>query len=61
MGKYYSFLQLSKISQIKASYDYGIGWKETHPDEDLSFFEIYDILMQDTNEVYNADGDIIEN
>jgi hypothetical protein len=60
MGKYYTFFKLSKISQLKAAYDYGIGWEETHPEDDLSFFEIYDILMQDTNEVYNVDGNIIE-
>lgn len=58
--KTYTFLNLSNLAQIKACYDYSLGWKETHPNEDLSFYEIYDLLLQNTEETYLKNGTLTE-
>lgn len=56
--KEYRFSELSKLAQVKAVYDYLKGWNDTHPDNDLSFYEAFDILL-DNNEVYSKNGEII--
>lgn len=59
--KKFKFLELCHSSQIKAVYDYIIGWKETHEKDDLHFNEIFDILMDNNNEYeYKKDGTLIE-
>ena len=54
--KYYSFANLSNVSQIKACYEYAVGWKETHPDEDLNFLQVYGMLRFISGENYSEDG-----
>lgn len=58
--KYYTFMNLNNTAQIKACYDYAFGWKETHPEEDLTFSEVYDILLQNTEDIYYKDGSLSE-
>ena len=58
--KYYTFMNLSNVAQIKACYDYAIGWKETHLDDDLSFAIVYDILLQSAEDIYYKDGSLAE-
>jgi hypothetical protein len=59
--KTYRFSELSHSSQIKAVYDYIIGWEETHDENDIFFNEIYDILLDNNEEYeYKQDGSLIE-
>ena len=48
--KKYRFLELCHSSQIKAVYDYIIGWEETPEKDDLNFNEVFDILMDNNEE-----------
>lgn len=58
--KYYTFMNLSNVAQMKACHDYAIGWKETHPEEDLTFAQVYDILLESTEDIYYKDGSLSE-
>jgi hypothetical protein len=53
------FRELGELAKIKAIYDYALGWSETHGDDDLSLYEIVEIL-NDNNEIYKEDGTILE-
>lgn len=53
-------MNLSNVAQMKACHDYAIGWKETHPEEDLTFAQIYDILLESTEDIYYKDGSLAE-
>jgi hypothetical protein len=53
------FKELSELAKIKAVYDYALGWVETHDENDLSFYEIIEIL-NDNNEIYREDGAVFE-
>ena len=53
------FKELSELSKIKAVYDYALGWSETHDENDLSIYEIIEIL-NDNNEIYREDGAVFE-
>lgn len=58
--KEYSFLELSNLAQIKAVYDYVKGWAETHDEDDLSFHDAYDILVDNVEDAYSKDGTLLE-
>jgi len=59
--KKFRFSELSHSSQIKAVYDYLIGWEEHHEENDLFFNEIYDTLLIDNNDEYEylKDGTLV--
>lgn len=58
--KEYSFIELSKLAQVRAVYDYLKGWAETHDENDLSFYEAYDILIDNIDDAYSKDGILLE-
>jgi hypothetical protein len=59
MKKELRFKELSELAKIKAVYDYASGWAETHDENDLTLYEIIEIL-NDNNEIYREDGTVFE-
>lgn len=57
--KVYSFKQLSIKAKNKAIDDYIKGWKETHPNEQLDHFTVFDMLW-DNEDKYSRNGTFIE-
>jgi len=54
----YTFQKLSETSKMKVCYDYAMGWKETHEDEDLSYQEIFEIL-KNSDDLYDYSGELV--
>lgn len=57
----YKFSELDSTSKIKAVKDYIKGWKKTHPNEELLFYEALKLCDDTENEVYyNLFGEVIK-
>ena len=54
------FTDLSNLAQVKAIYDYMLGWSETHEENDLSIYEAIEILSSDRSIVYKENGEVFE-
>jgi hypothetical protein len=55
----YTFNQLSRTAKKLAVNDYIKGWEETHDQGDLSYDDVYDILIEDAEFLYNKGGEFI--
>jgi hypothetical protein len=59
MKKIYKFKDLSKVAQDRAVSEYIAGWEETHEDGDLDEESAMEILIENEDDTYTKDGELV--